>query len=73
MLKIILKDNIAEKKINALLEFLKLIKIDAELKGVRSLIIKKKVDFSLSTGIWKDYKISGRKLRAQAWLGQVKS
>lgn len=58
MVEIILKNNVDEKNINALLEFLKLMKIDAELKGNIRLIKKKKAVFSLSAGIWNDYEIS---------------
>ena len=70
MVEIILKNNINKSKIKALLEFLKLMNIDAELKGNARPIKKKKNAFSLSVGIWNDYKISAIELRTQAWVGE---
>ncbi len=67
MVEIILKNNVEKNKIDALLQFLKLWKIDAEIKKVSEPADKEKTPFSLSAGIWKDYKIDAAKLRKQAW------
>lgn len=66
MQQIILKKDIDQTQMDALLNLLKSLNIEAEIKT--SLIVtKKKSDFSLSTGIWKDYNINAEDLRIQAW------
>ncbi len=67
MVQLILKNDIGQNKINALLNFLKSWDIDAELKITTPQKTKKKSDFSLSTGIWKDYNIDANDLRKKAW------
>ncbi len=67
MVQLILKNDIGQNKIDALLHFLKSWDIDAELKTTTSVKNKKKSNFSLSTGIWKDYNIDANDLRKQAW------
>lgn len=67
MTELILKNDIDKSKMEALLSFLKSRGIDAELKITNQPASKKGVKFSLSAGLWKDYPISGEKLRKQAW------
>lgn len=67
MIHIVLKNDIEQNKIDTLLFLLKPWNIDAELKIIDSLTPKKKSDFSLSVGIWKDYNINAEELRKQAW------
>jgi hypothetical protein len=66
MQHLILKKDIEQNKMDALLYFLKSWNIEAELKS-SPVITKKKSTFSLSAGIWKDYNIDANKLRTQAW------
>jgi hypothetical protein len=66
MQQLILKNDISESKMKALLHFLKNWDIDAEVKKEVK-IAKKKSDFTLSVGIWKDYLIDAKDLRNQAW------
>ncbi|QPH39994.1 hypothetical protein [Pedobacter endophyticus] len=67
MTEIILKDDIEQRKIDALLNFLKSWDIDAEIKSTRPVIGEKSKEFSLSKGIWSDYDIEARELRHKAW------
>lgn len=67
MVEIILKSNISEDKIEALLQFLKSLNIEAQLKKDNLFEEREKADFSLSTGLWKDYLIDGNQLRKQSW------
>lgn len=68
MVEIIFKNDIEKSKLDALLQFLKSWNIDAELKRQKDPVArKKKVDFSLSAGIWKNYRVDAGELRKQAW------
>jgi hypothetical protein len=67
MIQLILKNDLEQNKLEALLFFLKSWDIEAELKTNIPLVAKKKSDFSLSAGIWKDYAIDANELRRQAW------
>ena len=67
MQQLIIKNDVEQGKIDALLNFLKSCDIDAELKTINPPAAKKKTVFSLSTGIWKDYDISADVLRKAAW------
>jgi len=67
MIQLILKDNLEKSKIDALLNFLKSWNVDVELKVTHSETKRKRVSFSLSEGIWKDYQIDSNELRRQAW------
>ncbi len=66
-MEIILKNKIDQDKIEALLQFLKFLNIEAIVKHEYLLKERKKVDFSLSDGFWKDYSIDGYQLRKQSW------
>lgn len=66
MTQIILKDDIEQRKIDALLFFLKSWDIDAELK-ITQPNKSKSNEFSLSQGIWSDYEIDASELRDKAW------
>lgn len=66
MQQLILKKDIEQTKMDALLYFLKSWNIEAELI-TSPIVAKKKTGFSLSAGIWKDYNIDANELRAQAW------
>ena len=67
MVEIILKDKIGHDKLEALLYFLKSLDLEVILKPEYLLKERKKVDFSLSAGLWKDYSIDGYQLRKQSW------
>lgn len=67
MVEIIFKQDIEKSKIDALLYFLKSMDIDAELKLSETASNTKKDKFSLSSGIWENYKIEGDELRIQSW------
>ena len=67
MQQLILKNNLDQSKIDALLYFLKSWNIEAEFKNSSDLISKKKKSFSLSVGLWKDYNIEAEDLRKKAW------
>ncbi|WP_293313941.1 hypothetical protein [Pedobacter sp. UBA5917] len=67
MTAIILKDNVEQRKIDALLAFLKSWDIDAELKTTDTEKLTEAVEFSLSKGIWSDYNIDSEELRKKAW------
>lgn len=67
MVEIIFKNDIEKSKLDALLQFLKSWNIDAELKRKKDPVVKKKIGFSLSAGIWKNYKVDAGELRKQAW------
>ena len=66
MQHLILKKDIEQHKLDALILFLKSLNIEAELKK-ESLSTNKKSSFSLSAGIWKDYHVNASELRAKAW------
>jgi len=66
MQQLILKNDIEKTKMDALLNFLRSWNIDAELK-TSPIVAKKKSDFSLSVGMWKDYNIDASDLRSKAW------
>lgn len=66
MQQLLLIKDIEQSKMDALLHFLKSWDIEAELKTI-PIVTKKKTDFSLSVGMWKDYNIDANGLRNQAW------
>ena len=66
MQHLLLKNNLDQSKIDALIVFLKSLDIDAALK-TNAPVVNKKTTFSLSAGIWKDYHIDAKKLRKEAW------
>ena len=67
MQQLILKNDISKSKMEALIFFLKSWDIEAEVKTYTEVIAKKKTDFSLSVGLWKDNSIDANELRKQAW------
>lgn len=67
MTEIILKDDLDPNKLIALIEFFKSQNIEAEIKNRKVQSKKRKSDFTLSFGIWKDYMIDSNELRKQAW------
>lgn len=67
MVEIILKNNIDKDKIEALLQFLKSLNIEAMIKNDNLFEERKKADFTISSGLWKDYSIDGNQLRKQSW------
>lgn len=66
MQQIIIKRELEAAKIDALINFLKAMEIDAELR-TSSIETKRKSDFTLSKGLWKDYDIEATELRNIAW------
>lgn len=69
MTELILKKDIDENKMKALLAFLKSWGIDVELKKTVTIpkTVKKSQEFSLANGLWEDYQINSTELRKQAW------
>jgi molybdenum cofactor biosynthesis enzyme MoaA len=67
MTAIILKNNVEQRKIDALLNFLKSWDIDAELRTTDKMESSEAVEFSLSRGIWSDYDVNAEELRDKAW------
>ncbi len=67
MQQLILKKDISPSKMEALIYFLKSWDIEAEVKSDTAVSSKKKTDFSLSVGLWKDNTIDATELRKQAW------
>ncbi len=67
MTQLIFKNNIEQRKLDALLYFLKTWNIDAELKTSIPKIAKKQNAFSLTVGLWEDYSIDAKELRNKAW------
>ena len=67
MQQLILKKDISPSKMEALIYFLKSWDIEAEVKIDTAVSSKKKTDFSLSVGLWKDNTIDATELRKQAW------
>lgn len=67
MTQLIFKNDLEQNKLEALLQFLKTWNIEAELKiSTRKTVIKQN-DFSLASGLWKDYSIDAKQLRHNAW------
>ena len=66
MVELVLKNEIKQEKMDALLHFFRVWDIDIEIKKKPN-ANKPDNDFSLSAGIWKDYDIDATKLRKQAW------
>lgn len=66
MQQILIKRELEAAKIDALINFLKAMEIDAELR-TSSIETKRKSGFTLSKGLWKDYDIEATELRNIAW------
>jgi hypothetical protein len=67
MQQLILKKNLSENKMKALIEFLRNWDIEAEFKPITKISSNDKKDFTLSVGIWEDSDINPEALRIQAW------
>lgn len=65
MQHLILKTDLDQGKINALIAFLKSWNVEAEVKNVN--VEKKNKPFLLSTGLWENYEIDAKSLRSKAW------
>ncbi|HAK78814.1 hypothetical protein FHS57_005714 [Runella defluvii] len=66
MTQIILKNDIDQNKLSALLHFLKSFDIEVEVKTSKK-TSKPSEEFSLTAGLWKDYELDANELRKQAW------
>ncbi len=66
MTELILKKDISESKMKALLAFLKSWGIDVEVRQTTKSELKENT-FSLNVGMWKDYNIDAKTLREQSW------
>ena len=65
---IILKKELSQSKLDALLSFLKGLGEDAEVKSKTvDKVIYDSSEFTLNTGVWKDYPITSEELRRNAW------
>lgn len=69
MVELILHNDIDNGQMEALVHFLKLCNIDAEVKkeSIATIKEKKKKKISLTAGIWSDYEIDAHRLRQNAW------
>jgi tRNA A37 threonylcarbamoyladenosine dehydratase len=68
MTEIILKNDIGEERLKALIDFLKSWNIDAEVKSDSEFLEPdSQSEYSLAEGMWKDYKIDAKDLRKEAW------
>jgi hypothetical protein len=67
MTQLIFKNDLEQNKLDALLHFLKTWNIEAELKTSTPKVENKQKEFSLSSGIWKDYDMDAKDLREKAW------
>lgn len=67
MTEIILKEDIGQKKLNALLDFIKSLNVDAEVLKEGRIQTTKGLLFESTRGIWKDHKIDAEVLRFKAW------
>ena len=67
MQQLILKNDIPQSKMDALINFLKSWDIEAEVKTDAQITSKKKSDFTLTAGLWKDNAVDANELRKQAW------
>lgn len=67
MTEIVLKKDLDNTKLKALLAFLKSWGIEAELKKSTPIKTNTNSEFSLSAGLWSDYEIQSDILRQQAW------
>jgi hypothetical protein len=67
MTQLIFKKDLEKNKLDALLHFLKTWNIYAELKISTPKVKKMQNEFSLSSGIWKDYDMGVKELRQKAW------
>jgi hypothetical protein len=66
MIELVLKNNIKQEKMDALLHFLKVWEFDIEIKNV-SQPPKNNKNLSFTTGLWEDYDIDDQILRSKAW------
>jgi len=73
MVQLIFKDNIEQNKLDALVQFLKTMDIETEIKSnqIKSKPKKHKNKLSLAVGMWKDYEIDGKELRTNAWKRNI--
>jgi tRNA A37 threonylcarbamoyladenosine dehydratase len=68
MTEVILKNEIGEERLKALIDFLKSWNIDAEVKTEISTIKTETTKkFTLAEDMWKDYEIDANDLRKEAW------
>jgi hypothetical protein len=68
MQQLILKQELSQSKIDALISFLKSWGVDAEVKSsIKSSKTIQTTEFNLNTSIWKDRDIDSKELRKQAW------
>ena len=71
MQHLILKQDIPQNKLEALIHFLKSWDIEAEIKTYEKTAEKKKSKFSLSAGMWKNNTVDANELRKQAWSKKI--
>ncbi len=68
MQQLILKQELSQSKIDALISFLRSWGVDAELKSTLKMEDQVRAsEFTLNTSIWKDREIDSEELRKQAW------
>lgn len=68
MQQLILKQELSQSKIDALISFLKSWGVDAEIKSsLKSTKTNQTTEFNLNTSIWKDREMDSKELRKQAW------
>jgi hypothetical protein len=69
MTQLVLKSKINQRKLDALLFFLKEWDINAEITTIpdRRCVAMSYVPFSETIGMWKDYAVDAKELRNQTW------
>lgn len=67
MTEFIIKSELSSKKINALLQILRLMNYDVELKKKPNIKKEKTKEVHFSIGLWNDYSIDAKELRNSAW------
>ncbi|WP_436415517.1 hypothetical protein [Petrimonas sp.] len=74
MTELILKEEIGDDKLKALLDFLKTWGVDVEVRNrdsKKAASVSQKDDFPFSIGLWDDYEIDDKTLRQDAWKKDV--
>lgn len=66
-MEFILKNNIDKSKLLALIDFLKSMNFDFEIRTSKVKPITENRNFDLSVGLWKDSGLTAEQLRSEAW------
>ena len=67
MTELVLKNRVSRQKLDSIVYFIKMLKIDVEIKNSAHKKVIKKDPFEEVWGIWADRDINAKTLRKQAW------